>query len=72
MYGMEVPQAEGLVLVATYEYKCSTDDSITTVTRGMTEDEIIPYCDSCNEPMARVYNAPPVKFNGSGFYSTGG
>ena len=38
----------------------------------MTDDEIIPYCDTCNEPMTRVYNPAPVKFNGSGFYSTGG
>jgi hypothetical protein len=40
--------------------------------RGMTEDEIIPYCDTCNQPMSRVYSAPPVKFNATGFYSTGG
>jgi putative FmdB family regulatory protein len=58
--------------VATYEYKCSGDGSVITITRGMTEDEIIPYCDECNEPMGRLYSAPPVKFNGSGFYSTGG
>ena len=38
----------------------------------MTDDEIIPYCDICNNLMTRVYSAPPVKFNGSGFYSTGG
>jgi predicted nucleic acid-binding Zn ribbon protein len=58
--------------VATYEYKCSIDGSVITITRGMTEDEIIPYCDECNEPMGRLYSAPPVKFNGTGFYSTGG
>jgi putative FmdB family regulatory protein len=58
--------------VATYEYKCSSDGSVITITRGMTEDEIIPYCDECNEPMGRLYSAPPVKFNGTGFYSTGG
>ena len=58
--------------VASYEYKCEDDSSTITISRGMTEEEIIPYCDSCNEPMVRVYSAPPVKFNGSGFYSTGG
>jgi predicted nucleic acid-binding Zn ribbon protein len=58
--------------VASYEYKCEIDSSTITISRGMTEEEIIPYCDSCNEPMVRVYSAPPVKFNGSGFYSTGG
>lgn len=58
--------------MATYEYKCDNDSSVITITRGMTEDEIIPYCDKCNEPMSRLYSAPPIKFNGSGFYSTGG
>jgi predicted nucleic acid-binding Zn ribbon protein len=72
MHGMEVPSAEGLVLMASYEYKCDGDGYLITITRGMTEDEIIPYCDKCNEPMSRMYSAPPVKFNGSGFYSTGG
>jgi predicted nucleic acid-binding Zn ribbon protein len=72
MYGMEVSPAEGLVLMASYEYKCNLDEFTMTVSRGMTEQEIIPMCDICNEPMVRVYSAPPVKFNGSGFYSTGG
>lgn len=58
--------------MATYEYKCNDDSEVVIVTRGMTEDEIIPYCDICNEPMSRLYSPPPVKFNGSGFYSTGG
>jgi predicted nucleic acid-binding Zn ribbon protein len=58
--------------MATYEYKCNDDSEVVIVTRGMTEDEIIPYCDTCNEPMSRLYSPPPVKFNGSGFYSTGG
>ena len=58
--------------MATYEYICKADESKITVTRGMTEQEIVPYCDNCNEPMNRVYNAAPVKFNASGFYSTGG
>ena len=72
MYGMEVPSEEQVVLVASYEYKCNNDSEVVIVTRSMTEDEIIPYCDTCNEPMARVYTAAPVKFNGTGFYSTGG
>ena len=72
MYCVEVPSEKGLVLVASYEYKCNNDDEVVVVTRGMTEDEILPYCDTCNEPMSRVYTAAPVKFNGTGFYSTGG
>lgn len=58
--------------MASYEYKCEADALQVTVVRGMTEDEIIPYCDKCNEPMKRIYNAAPVKFNATGFYSTGG
>lgn len=58
--------------MATYEYKCSHDDFKVSIKRGMTEAEVIPYCDKCNEPMKRIYNAAPVKFNADGFYSTGG
>jgi predicted nucleic acid-binding Zn ribbon protein len=58
--------------MASYDYKCDSDSTVVTIIRGMTEDEIIPYCDTCNEPMSRLYSAPPVKFNGTGFYSTGG
>ena len=58
--------------MASYEYKCGVDLEIVTITRGMADDEIIPYCDKCNEPMTRVYNSAPVKFNAKGFYSTGG
>jgi predicted nucleic acid-binding Zn ribbon protein len=72
MYGMEVPQAERLVLVATYEYLCPFGNEMVTVTRGMTEEEVIPKCENCDTDMKRVFVAPPVKFNGSGFYSTGG
>jgi len=72
MHGMEVPPEKGLVLMASYEYKCRADGSTQTIQRGMTEDEVVPLCAICKEPMERVYSAPPVKFNGSGFYSTGG
>ena len=58
--------------MATYEYQCKDDEFKVNITRGMTEQEIVPYCDECNEPMKRIYNAAPVKFNASGFYSTGG
>jgi putative FmdB family regulatory protein len=58
--------------MATYEYKCAEDGEVAKIVRGMTEQEIVPYCDKCNEPMKRIYTAAPVKFNGTGFYSTGG
>lgn len=58
--------------MASYEYKCENDSETIIITRGMTDDEIVPYCDACNDPMTRVYNSAPVKFNAKGFYSTGG
>lgn len=58
--------------MASYEYKCKNDEFKVVITRGMTEKEIIPYCDLCNEPMTRVFTPAPVKFTGTGFYSTGG
>ena len=72
MSSMEVLAKEWLVLMASYDYLCVFDDSMTTIERGMTEEEVIPRCDKCNTEMKRVYHAPPVKFNGTGFYSTGG
>ena len=58
--------------MATYEYQFKADEFKVAITRGMTEAEIVPYCDKCNEPMKRIYTPAPVKFNASGFYSTGG
>lgn len=72
MHSMEVPSKEGLVLVASYDYLCPFGNEMITITRGMAEEEVIPKCDNCGTEMKRVYVAPPVKFNGSGFYSTGG
>jgi len=45
---------------------------LVSIERGMTEEEVIPICENCNNEMKRVYYSAPVKFNGSGFYSTGG
>jgi putative FmdB family regulatory protein len=58
--------------MATYEYKCDTDNEETSIERRMSENEVVPVCSICNQEMNRVYYAAPVKFNGSGFYSTGG
>lgn len=58
--------------MATYEYKCDVDNQEVSVQRHMSEAEVIPTCEICKEDMKRVYYAAPVKFNGTGFYSTGG
>jgi predicted nucleic acid-binding Zn ribbon protein len=38
----------------------------------MTEAEQEYACGTCGSKLRRIYTAPPVKFNGTGFYSTGG
>ena len=58
--------------MATYEYLCPFGNELVSIERGMTDEEVIPTCDNCNAEMKRVYYSAPVKFNGSGFYSTGG
>ena len=58
--------------MATYKYECPGDGELVMVTRGMTEPEGEYFCETCGAQMRRVFNAPPVKFNGTGFYSTGG
>lgn len=38
----------------------------------MAEQEQIPACPDCEQPMGRIYNSAPVQFKGTGFYKTGG
>ena len=56
--------------MAIYEYKCKSCDASETVSRGITDKEIVPQCQSCNVPLTRVYSSIGVTFNGGGFYST--
>lgn len=58
--------------MATYEYRCDADSNTIVIDRPMSEKEVFPVCNICNQDMKRVYYAAPVKFNGTGFYSTGG
>lgn len=58
--------------MATYEYECPSEGFRSTVERPMAADEPEYFCNSCGNKLNRVYTAPPVKFNGGGFYSTGG
>jgi putative FmdB family regulatory protein len=53
----------------TYDYKCDKCGITIEFERGFGEDRE-PSC--CQTIMSRVYSAPAVKFNGTGFYSTGG
>jgi len=58
--------------MAGYEYKCDEDSRTVLIERPMSAEEVIPICEICGNEMVRVYFATPVKFNGTGFYSTGG
>jgi len=54
----------------TYDYECTKCGDRYTMERKMTDPEEFPQCNLCHKPMNRVWSAPTVVFNGSGFYST--
>lgn len=54
----------------TYEYECPGEGIVKELSLPFNHER--PSCVTCGAPMERVYTAPAVKFNGSGFYSTGG
>jgi putative FmdB family regulatory protein len=55
----------------TYEYKCDDCGFMMEKQVPVEERDTVWEC-VCNKPMKRVYNAVPIKFNSTGFYSTGG
>lgn len=55
-----------------YEYKCDTCGTSEDHQRKVEDRDIFPPCQYCTQPTRRVINPTPVKFNGTGFYSTGG
>ena len=52
-----------------YDYKCNECGGAQEVERSF-GDSTEPIC--CQVTMSRIWSAPAVKFNGPGFYSTGG
>jgi len=50
-----------------FDFKCDTCNSIVE-----TNENIPPMCTTCGGTMIRVWSTVAVKFNGPGFYSTGG
>lgn len=54
----------------TYDYECRTCKEIHEF--QLSFDHEVPLCGTCGEAMFKVFTAVPVKFNASGFYSTGG
>lgn len=52
-----------------YDYKCNECGGTQEVDRSF-GDNTEPIC--CQTTMTRIWSAPAIKFNGTGFYSTGG
>lgn len=50
-----------------FDFKCNCCSDVIEVT-----ENIPPACTTCGEIMQRIWSVPAVKFNGPGFYSTGG
>lgn len=55
----------------TYEYRCNTCQAHQELQRKVDDRDDELLC-VCGESMKRIINAVPVRFNGGGFYSTGG
>ena len=56
----------------TYSYRCLDDKTLTELSRSVDERDDLVECPQCNREMTREYQANPVHFKWTGFYSTGG
>jgi putative FmdB family regulatory protein len=52
-----------------YDYACTKCGRVVEVRHGFDENYEQP-CQTCGEPVRRVFNPAPVLFKGSGFYVT--
>lgn len=52
-----------------YDYKCAKCGTVREVRHGFQESYDDP-CPACGGAMARVFNAAPIVFKGTGFYAT--
>jgi putative FmdB family regulatory protein len=55
-----------------YEYRCDDCDTHEEHRRDIEERDECPTCQHCLRIMRRIILPTAVKFNGAGFYSTGG
>jgi putative FmdB family regulatory protein len=54
-----------------YEYKCTgLCEGIFVKVRSIKDDDPGYLCETCNQPLERVYSNVGAVFNGSGFYTT--
>jgi putative FmdB family regulatory protein len=51
-----------------YEYRCGTCNQSQVIERSIHAESVPPLC--CGELTHRVFDAPPVQFNATGFYSS--
>ena len=56
--------------MATYAYKCKANSHSYIENRSITEDQQNYECSECGSELKRVFYAPGIHFNGSGFYKT--
>ena len=54
----------------TYNYKCKDNLHSYTEIRSIAEDQKNTECPECSSELKRVFDAPVIQFNGSGFYKT--
>lgn len=52
----------------TYNYRCKDNLHSYTENRSITEDQKNTKCPECGSELKRVFDAPGIQFNGSGFY----
>jgi len=52
------------------DYRCSICNAMFEISKSVDEESPAPIC--CGMSMNRIWTAVPIKFNGGGFYSTGG
>lgn len=52
-----------------YEFRCDSDKTMLEIQQGF-HDGSIPDCPLCGNQMAKVFQATPTHFRGSGFYKT--
>lgn len=53
-----------------YEFKCPECRISLYLERSIHDEVGAPKCPDCKSDGIRVWNAPPITFKGSGFYST--
>ena len=56
-----------------YDYRCPKCGIVVEIERSIYAESDSPMCSGhCMVMMERMWSSPPVKFNATGFYSTGG